>query len=141
VTGGLILRASMSNRKGVLKPDKIQILLDGTMVPHGEFYLVMASSLDRLFLGMKPFWGNGPGDVRFTSMATNAERISAAVPGMLRGKVKDWVTPEKGYTSANAFRAELRFSGGYTIDGEIFEPMNDEVVSITTDRRITFVRA
>jgi len=141
VTGGLLLRASLSHRKGVLKPDKIQILLDGEMVPHGEFYLVMASTLDNLFLRMNPFWGSGPGHVRFTSLATNAERVWAAIPGILRGKVKDWATPERGYTSVNAARSELHLNCGFTVDGEIFEPVNDEMVSITADRRISFVRA
>ena len=141
VTGGLILRASLRDRNGVLKPDKIEILVDGKMVPHGEFYLVIASTLDRLFLGMNPFWGRGAGDVRFTSLASGAHRMSAAIPGILRGKPKPFVTPEAGYTSRNSESTQLRLDCGFTVDGEIFEPVSDEVVSITADRRITFVRA
>ena len=141
VTGGLLLRASMQDRKGVLTPDKIQILLDGEMVPHGEFYLVIASALQRLFLRMNPFWGDGPGGVRFTSLASNASRMRAAVPGILRGRPRPFVTSENGFTSANARRAELRLDSGFTIDGEFFGPMSDEVVTITADRRVTFVRA
>jgi len=141
VTGGLLLRASMQDRKGVLTPDKIQILLDGEMVPQGEFYLVIASSLRRLFLRMNPFWGDGPGDVRFTSIASNAYRMRSAAPGILRGKPKPFVTPEHGFTSASPKRAELRLDCGFTVDGEFFEPINDEVVTITAGRRVTFVRA
>jgi hypothetical protein len=141
VTGGLILRASMRDRNGVLAPDKIQILLDGEMVPQGEFYLVIASSLRRLFLRMNPFWGDGPGDVRFTSIASNAYRVRSAAPGILRGKPKPFVRPEHGFTSVNPERAELRLNWGFTVDGEFFEPINDEVVTITAVRRVTFVRA
>jgi hypothetical protein len=141
VTTGLLLRASMKDRNGVLTPDKIQILLDGEMVPHGEFYLVIASSLDRLFLRMNPFWGEGPGGVRFTSLASNSLRMRSTVPGILRGHPKPIVTPENGYTSERPERVELNLDCGFTVDGEVFEPISDEVVSITTDRRITFVRA
>jgi hypothetical protein len=141
VTGGLILRASMRDRKGVLTPDKIQILLDGEVVPQGEFYLVIASSLQRLFLRMNPFWGSGRDGVRFSSIASNASRVRSAVPGILRGKPKPFVTPEHGFTSKNSKRAELHLDCGFTIDGELFEPIDDEVVTITADRRVTFVRA
>jgi hypothetical protein len=141
VTGGLILRASMQDRNGVLTPDKIQIMLDGEMVPEGEFYLVIGSSLQRLFLRMNPFWGTGPGGVRFTSLASGAHRVRSAVPGILRGKPKSFVKPENGFTSRNAERAELRLDCGFTVDGEFFEPISDEVVTITADRRVAFVRA
>jgi hypothetical protein len=141
VTGGLILRASMRDRSGVLTPNKIQILLDGEVVPQGEFYLVIASSLQRLFLRMNPFWGSGRDGVRFSSIASNASRVRSAVPGILRGKPKPFVTPEHGFTSKNSERAELHLDCGFTIDGELFEPIDDEVVTITADRRVTFVRA
>jgi hypothetical protein len=141
VTAGLILRASMKDRNGVLAPDKIQIRLDGEEVPHGEFYLVIGSSLQRLFLRMNPFWGDGPGGVRFSSIATNASQVRSAFPGILRGRPKSFVTPEHGFTSENSERAELRLDCGFTVDGEFFEPINDEVVTITADRRVTFVRA
>ncbi|MFQ5416252.1 MAG: diacylglycerol kinase family protein [Myxococcota bacterium] len=141
VTAGLIARASLRDTNGVLAPDKLQIVLDGEMVPDGEFYLVIASSLDRLFLRMNPFWGDGPGDVRFSSIASSAHRVSAAAPWLLGGRARPFVSPETGYTSTQSHRAELRLDCGFTIDGEIFEPVNDEVVTITSDRRVTFVRS
>jgi hypothetical protein len=141
VTAGLISKSILRARDGVLTPDKIQMLLDGEMVSQGEFRLVIASSLDRLFLHMNPFWGTGRGPVRFTSIATGAERLAAAAIGILRGRPKPFVTPEAGYTSKNVERAELRFDCGFTVDGEVFAPRPDETVTLTGDRRVTFVRA
>jgi len=141
VTGSLLLRAAMRDRNGVLTPDKIQILLDGEMVPHGEFYLVIASSLDRLFLKMNPFWGVGAGGVRFTSIASNADQVRSSLSGILRGRPRGFVTADRGYVSQRPERAELRLDCGFTVDGEIFEPIPDEVVTITADRRVAFVRA
>jgi hypothetical protein len=50
VTAGLIGKTMLRPRNGVLAPDKVQMLLDGESVPQGEFRLVIASSLNRLFL-------------------------------------------------------------------------------------------
>ena len=51
----------------------------------GEFYLIIASSLRRLFLRMNPYWGTEPAGVRFTSIASDARRTKAAALGVLRG--------------------------------------------------------
>jgi hypothetical protein len=141
VTGSLILKTVLKPREGVLTPDKVQMLLDGEGVPQGEFRLVIASSLNRLFLRMNPFWGEGPGPVRFTCCASGAKHFPQSALGILRGRVKPIVTPEAGYTSKNVNRAELRFDCGFTIDGEIFAPRPDETVTLTGDRRVTFIRA
>jgi hypothetical protein len=67
-----------------------------------------------------PFWGPGSGPVRFTCMRSDARRIWAAAPGILRGRPGPIVRPENGYTSRRAERAQLLFDSGFTIDGEIF---------------------
>lgn len=141
VTASLIGKTLLRPRSGVLAPDKVQMLLDGEGVPQGEFRLVIASSLNRLFLRMNPFWGEGPGPVRFTCAASGAKDFSKAAVGMLRGRPKPFVTQEAGYTSKNVQRAEMRFDCGFTVDGEIFAPRSDETVTLTGDRRVTFVRA
>ncbi|HEY5656636.1 MAG TPA: kinase, partial [Myxococcota bacterium] len=90
---------------------------------------------------INPFWGRGPGGVRFTAVASRVQRLGAAAPGILRGRPRAHVTAENGFTSANAERVELRLDSGFTVDGEIFPGQADERVTITADRRVTFVRA
>jgi diacylglycerol kinase family enzyme len=141
VTAGLILRAIAKRRDGVLKPDKAQIVLDDELVESGEFFLIVASSLQRLFLGINPFWGIEKAPVRFTALASGSERIAVAAPGILRGKPRSFVRPEAGYTSRNVEVAELRIDDGFTVDGEIIPPRSGEIVRISGDRRIRFVRA
>ncbi len=141
VTAGLVVKAAVGSARGVLAPDKLQILLDGELMKGGEYHLAISTSLKRLFWGIQPFWGNEDSPVRFTAIANKAERFGAAVPGILRGRVKPWVTPEAGYMSRNVKCAELRLDSGFTVDGETFGPRPDEVVSITADHRVTFIRA
>jgi hypothetical protein len=141
VTAGLIGRAISGDHSGILTPDKVQIMLDGEEVGHGEFHLVIASTLSRLFARMRPFWGQGPGGVRFTAVGAPAQRIGSAAVGILRGQPQDWVTPENGYTSRNVDHAELRMSCGFTVDGELWQPDPGRGIALTAERVVHFVRA
>lgn len=141
VTASLVWKVATAPKEGVLAPDKLQILLDGELVPHGEFYMVIATSLRRLFLGMNPFWGDGAGPVRLTCISSDAERVRSATLPILRGRPTPLLVPENGYTSRNVDSSDLRMDCGYTVDGEIFAPQPDEVVTLAADRRIRFVRA
>ena len=141
VTAGLIGRMITGDRSGILEPDKVQILLDGQPMDQGEFHLIIASTLSRLFARMRPFWGQGPGGVRFTSLAAPSERFGASAIGILRGKPANWVTPEAGYTSRNVERAELRMNCGFTVDGELWQPDSDRSIALTAERVVHFVRA
>lgn len=141
VTAALVTKVLWRPKDGILAPDKAEIRIDGKSVSDAEFYLVCGSTLERLFLRMNPFWGRGPGGVRFTAMASRGRRLAAAAPGILRGRPRDFVTAENGYTSANAEQVELRIGEGFTIDGEIFGPEPDELVRVVADRRIQFIRA
>jgi hypothetical protein len=141
VTASLIGRRITGDNSGILAPDKVQILLDDEAVDQGEFHLVMASTLSRLFARMRPFWGQGPGGVRFTSIAAPCKSFGRAAPGLLRGKPADWVTPEAGYTSRNVDRAELRMNCGFTVDGELWQPDPDRSVALSAESVVHFVRA
>jgi hypothetical protein len=141
VTAGLILRAIARRRDGVLLPDKAQIKLDGELIEGGEFTLIIASSLERLFLKINPFWGSEKAPVRFTAMTSGSKYTALAAPGMLCGKPPAFAKPENGYMSRNVEDVELRIDAGFTVDGETIQPRDGEIVRISGDRRIRFVRA
>lgn len=141
VTGTLLTRLFARPTEGMLTPDKLEVTVDDRELRGGEFYLTFATSLSRLFLRMDPFWGTGPGDVRFTAIRSSVQRMARHSLGILRGRPAPFVAPEHGYESANADRVQLRMGCGYTIDGEIFEPRADEVITVEADRRIQLVRA
>lgn len=141
VTAGLVAKASIGRTEGILEPNKVQIILDGEPVPTGEFLMVISTSLHRLFAGMRPFWGRGPGGVRFTAISSGAQRLSRAVPGILRGTPRPFVAEESGYLSRNVKCAEMRFDCGFTVDGELVMPEPGCVCTLTADDGVQFVRA
>jgi hypothetical protein len=141
-TAALLARAGFGRATdGVLAPDKLQVALDGGTVRGGEFTLAIATTLGRLFAGLRPFWGQGPGNVRFTSLTTGAEGLGRAVPGILAGRPPRLATEERGFTSRNADVADLAMHCGFTVDGELVGPEPDRFVRIRADDRISFVRA
>jgi hypothetical protein len=141
VTAGLVAKASMGRIEGILEPNKVQLLLDGEPVPTGEFVMVISTGLHRLFAGMRPFWGQGPGGVRFTAISSGAQRLAQAVPGILRGRPRPFVGEDTGYLSRNVKCAEMRFDCGFTVDGELVMPEPGCVCTLTADDCVQFVRA
>ena len=101
----------------------------------------MATTLDQLFAGMRPFWGQGPGNTRFTSLVTGAEGLGRAFPGILAGRPPRFATEERGFTSRNVDFADLYMQCGFTVDGELVEPEPDRIVTISAEDSISFVRA
>jgi diacylglycerol kinase (ATP) len=141
VTASLMGRLAAGDTNGILQPDKVQVLIDGEFHERSEFFLLIASALDRLFSRMKPFWGDGSGGVQFTSIASDAHRVPRSFLGILRGKPLPFVTEANGYTSCNANRVALRLDCGFTVDGELFDPVPGRQLEISADHTLQFVRA
>lgn len=141
VIGTLIARLVAGSRAGILQPDAMRIRLDGQLLRPDNFLLVFATTLERLFLHIRPFWGREQADVHVTAIAGDVRCPLRAVPGILRGRPPASITPETGYASRNVHEAELHLDCGLVLDGEMFAPEPGRVVRISADRRVRFVRA
>lgn len=140
VTATLIGRAVFSSADGILTPNRMHIHLDGQPVEHEQFYLAIATTLNRLFLKLRPFWGDEDAPLRFTAVASTASRSLPAALRILRGQPPHHTGSLSGYTSRNVHQADLRLNGRVTLDGEMFTPPADGTVRLTADRRVRFVR-
>jgi hypothetical protein len=141
ITGLLIARAAIGKLSGVLVPDKLRLALDGNDGGTSEVMLAMASTLDRLFLGMRPFWGREIAPIRTTWVAPKARHMARTAPGILRGRPPEWATPENGYRSFNVHEFVMQLDAGLVIDGELFDPVPDRVVRVTAIEGVEFLRA
>ena len=156
--GGMLLRIACGSQTGLLTPDEIGI---GLPAEHGEqyvndeharrvplehleweqFQLLMATTLERLFLRIRPFWGQEDAAVRFTSIAAGAKRSLPAVLKILRGLPPPPSVSASGYRSRNVESMTLHIDGGFTIDGELFDPKPGRTLRLKADHRLRFVRA
>jgi diacylglycerol kinase (ATP) len=81
--------------------------------------LCLATTLERLLFGLRPFWGVGEGGLCFTTVAAQPRHLLRALPSLLRGRPGRFGTSESGYVSRNASEVRLVFDGGCMLDGEL----------------------
>lgn len=142
---GAVLAVARGPRTGMFEPDDIGLTFDdtGDTSAHGEtqpFQLVMATTLTRLLLRVRPFWGREDAPLRCTAVSARAPRSPRAVWRIVRGLPPPF-GPDSGYDSRNVERLSLRMNCGFTIDGELFAPQPGRILHLSTDRRLRFVRA
>ena len=117
--GLVVLRAAwaMARRQAPFaEPTRISI--DGA-----EQYaalILLVTSLDRLILGIRPFWGRQSGSLNLTLIEQRAAHFLRFLPRLARGKPGHSLQPENGYHSRKLNQLELALDGPFTIDGEIF---------------------
>ena len=126
-----------SNR--VLRPHDIGVMLDGGSENRTDRLLVLATTLDRLILGSRPFWNCDAQPIRYTSISYPPDHLLRAAPKVLYGWRRRTLCPEV-YDSKGARRIALRLDARFTIDGETFHPLPDEPVVITAADHVRFVR-
>jgi hypothetical protein len=102
---------------------------------------LIVSSLERLFLGLHPFWGLESGPLHCTWIEKPTRRVLRAFPAVVRGKPNRYVTPDNGYFSHNAEHIRLWMDGLFTLDGEMHQASREKgPVTITNGGNLDFLR-
>jgi len=131
---------------GVLRDDhrfnqsvSITLRLDDATESAAHDTLILAvSTLHRLFFGMRPFWGTGPGPVRMTLIEQHCSRFLRTFISIVRGRPNRHAVPASGYLSHNAETIHLSMEGGLNLDGEIIHAQG--AVSIDATEPLRFLR-
>lgn len=124
-------------RKLWMEGNAIAVAADGAPGPSGRRFVFLASTLEKLVLGLWPFWGEGQG-VRYLDVVAPPKRLVAALPAVMRGKPRPWMEPA-GYRSGSACRIELTLRDPFVVDGEVFEPGPSGRVLLTPGMAVEFV--
>jgi hypothetical protein len=137
--GGLLLSSLLGRSNGALRGHAITAALDQQPPVLAQRLLVLATTLDRLILGARPFWGDGEGAIRFTSIVHPPLQLVRAAPKVLYGWRRSTL-PQHQYVSCNAGRIALDLDGAFTLDGELFEPQPGQAVLLTAHDQLSFVQ-
>jgi hypothetical protein len=113
--------------------------LDGVRQSGERYFLVLATTLRRLIFGLMPFWGDGGGQIRYTSVAYPPARLARARLPVLRGRPRPWMR-ERGYDSRAVDAIAITTRDPLVIDGEFVVPEPDVPVLLRSDRAAVFVR-
>lgn len=131
---------------GVLRDDpmfnqhvSVELQLDNNSETRQHDTLILAAStLHRLFFGLKPFWGVGPGTLRLTVIEQHCSKFLRTFISIIRGRANRNAVPESGYFSHNADCITLSLEGSINLDGEIIHVNGP--VTIDTSKSLQFLR-
>lgn len=117
-TGVALLRTAWGMARGEPPFDAaMSVRVDGAP---WSVRLLLATTLDRLLLGARPFWGGVDGPLKATAVEARAPGFLRRLPRLLRGRADAGMTSEHGWHSARTDAMDLAFDGAYTLDGELF---------------------
>jgi diacylglycerol kinase family enzyme len=102
--------------------------------------LLFVSTLDRFFLGMRPYWGKEPEPLHFTRILEKPQRLLRVLPSIIRGRPNRHVSEAAGYHSHNALTVRLIMDGRFSLDGELHEASAERgAVEIESAGRVRFI--
>ncbi len=109
-----------------IPPVAVSVALDDNPPQQFDSLVVLISTLERLFLGLYPYWGSEAGPLHYTAVRVRPRYLLRALPSILRGRSGAHGTPKNGFYSHNAYEIKLNFTGGFTLDGQLYIPENQQ---------------
>ncbi len=135
-----LLALATGSRKG-LNPITVRVTIGESDPLQEEYLLLMVTTLNRLFLGMKPFWSNNSGPLRYTSLRVPYRYLWRVLPALLRGTSHPLATANHGYVSENLSEIRLVLNSGFVLDGEVYSSSNsEEPLILDSPGELSFVR-
>lgn len=116
------LWAAIRQRSDIIPEVSVSITLDNHPPQQLDSFVLLASTLERLFLGIYPYWGDESGPLHFTALRARPRYLLRALPSILRGRKGAYGTPENGFYSHNAHEIKLNLGSGFTLDGQLYTP-------------------
>jgi Diacylglycerol kinase catalytic domain len=121
-----------------VRGDAIGIDWEEGSEPARPRFLLLATTLDRLMLGLRPFWGEGEAAIRWTVADHPPRRLGRALLPMMRGRPRRWMA-EAGYRSRRSRRVTLALDCPIMFDGETFTPEPGCPVVLWHEHELEFV--
>jgi len=129
----LLWRSMLSRRDN----KSIEVFAEDHPVEHGSFFAVVVTALDQLLLGIRPEPDESSKDpLTYLSLRTGPYPTLRAVGSLASRRVG----PGPGRTVRTANRVKLKFTGAYTLDGELFEAKDNETLILDGEKRLRFIR-
>jgi diacylglycerol kinase (ATP) len=130
-------RASPDDPARIDRPYEIELLRDGETVLDGQHLLLLATTLDKLILGTRPFWGGKTGPIRISIIPYPVPSIARWLLPLMYGGEDRTVPQGARSVSGNAFEIATKIP--FVIDGEFFDPPDDAPLRLETGVEFTYV--
>ena len=123
------------------KPSPISVALDGGEFQEYQTLILATSTLERLFLGIHPFWGEGQGALKLSLIENGADRFLRTFLAILSGRKSRYAQPSAGYHGHRVNSLKLLMDGKINLDGELLEVSREQgPASLRTTGPLRFLR-
>lgn len=119
------------------RPYEMDVKADGDLVAEGGQLMFLSTTLQKLILGVKPFWGGANGPMRSSIIPYPTPNVFRWALPLMRGG-EDRTVPE-GCLSFCADEILIDTKCPFVIDGEFFDPPENEPLRITTGPDFSYV--
>jgi diacylglycerol kinase (ATP) len=119
------------------RPYPITLKADGQTLCDGNQLLMLATTLDKLILSAKPFWGGATAPLRLTTMPYPVPSIPRWIIPSLYGKETRKGPP--GAISTACQSCEVTCPTSFVIDGEFYDPPTDEPLRLESGPRFDYI--
>lgn len=123
----------------VLRGSDLGAVLDGRQRADGVHAFSLMTTLPRLSLGLRPFWGGGAGAIAMTHAAWPIRGLRWAMVKIVLGLTGPGLA-RHGLHSFRADRIALHHAGPTVIDGEFLPPAPDHLLEVSVTDPISFLR-
>jgi diacylglycerol kinase (ATP) len=119
------------------RPYPINLKANGQTLCDGDQLLMLATTLDKLILSAKPFWGGATAPLRVTTMPYPVPSIPRWIIPSLYGK--ETRKGPAGSTSTACHSCEVTCPTSFVIDGEFYDPPTDEPLRLESGPRFDYI--
>ncbi|MGB5748260.1 MAG: acylglycerol kinase family protein [Desulfobacterales bacterium] len=135
------LWAASFRRSNFISSVPITVAVDDKPPQQIDCMVLLVSTLERLFLGLYPYWGDERAALHYTALRTRPRHLLQTLPFILRGRKSRHASAENGYFSHNAGKISLNLDSGFTLDGQLYTPENRrEPTVVQSDATASFLR-
>jgi diacylglycerol kinase (ATP) len=103
-----------------------------------EYAVLMATTLDRLLFGARPYWGPEPGAIHVTAIRAPIDRPFRSLIPLLRGRPGPRML-QNGYVSHNADCVRMAFEGSFVLDGQDYQARRTQPITLSEGGRALFL--
>lgn len=134
----LVAISPFKTKRSPMRREPIAVNFGDSAVAPQPYFILLATTLDRLIMGLTTTSGIGEGSLRYTSVEYSAGAMIRSLWALLFGRPAAKIV--RGLTRRRVATMEIRSDCPVTLDGEFYQPVSDEPVRISASAPLTFVR-
>ncbi len=128
-----VLRRTLfgAERRHLAQGEMMHIAADGDDRGEGRRFILLATTLNRLMLGLWPFWGEGDAPIHWLDVSAPPQRLLRGIAAAARGRPRPWMAAA-GWGSGRAQGLDLGFDHPFIVDGDIYPAVSGNLrLSVT----------